>query len=184
MDAWRLIHAWRLARSTVSFINATEDCEAFLGWARIVSSAVARAPIGWIRRVYPTSLGSRAPWRNRKAGGGLLFRIRRDRSFPSGEFLAEINAVPHEPPLQRTVTPYASLRLRRSRRSGAPRRGRAAYLRQYPACPRRRRGPESFAVALRKWNGSFREELQPGSAPDAESGISRLASAGRSATTR
>jgi ATP-dependent helicase/nuclease subunit B len=163
MDAWRLIHAWRLPLD--DRYKATEDCEAFLGWAQTFERRCVRGK--WLD-------AARLP-------DFVLDRIRRNEiekpaaAWYSGfdeltpqqrEFLTEIGAAPHEPPLQRTVT-----RTRVCATAIDEIRCAAAWARRVlEDVPAARVGVvvPSISRLRAKVERIFREELQPGSAPEAE----------------
>jgi ATP-dependent helicase/nuclease subunit B len=163
MDAWRLIHNWRLPLD--GRYAATEDCEAFFGWARTFERRCERE--NWLDQ-------SRLP-------DFVLDRVRRgeiarpaaawyagfDELAPlQREFLTEIGAVPFEPPLQRTVT-----RTRVCTTAVDEIRCAAQWSRQVlEANPGARIGVvvPGLSRLRSKVERIFREELQPGAAPEAE----------------
>ncbi|HWW87583.1 MAG TPA: hypothetical protein VNZ26_28485, partial [Vicinamibacterales bacterium] len=101
MDAWRLIHAWRLPLD--DRYKSTEDCEAFLGWARTFERRCARGK--WLDQArLPDFVLERVRRGEIERPTAAWYSGFDELSPQQREFLAEIGGTPYEPLLQRTVT--------------------------------------------------------------------------------
>jgi len=163
MEAWSLIQAYRLPLD--SRFQATEDCAAFLGWAREFERRSTRH--NWLD-------GARLPdfVRERLRAGEIArpavawFAGFDELSPQQREFLSDIAAQPYEPPLLRTATHTRVCATAEDeiRCAAAWTRG---ILEEHPAA---RVGIVVLNLAqLRsKVERIFRDVLQPGASPEAE----------------
>ena len=163
MDAWRLIHESRLPLD--GRYSATEDCEAFLGWARTFERRCARE--SWLDTArLPDFVLDRIRRGDIESPHELSYAGFDEMSPLQREFLAAIGAKPYEPPFQRTVT-----RTRVCPTAADELRCAAVWSRELLELnPSARIGIIVPALSrLRsKAERIFREELQPGAAPDAD----------------
>jgi ATP-dependent helicase/nuclease subunit B len=163
MDAWSLIHDWRLPLD--GRYAATEDCAAFLSWTQTFERLRARN--NWLDRARLPDFVLDRVRRGEIARPSAAWYCGFDELSPQQrEFLTEIGAASYAPPLQRTVT-----RTRVCATALDEIRCAAAWARRVlEENPAARVGVvvPNLSRLRSKVERVFREELQPGNTPEAE----------------